>query len=737
MVPKTHYFFLMNRFLLLCVFFGLWVTAGFSQVDHWETAVYSSDNCRYFPGTSEPPADWMLPDFDASNWAFGSGGIGYGDGDDGTVIDPVVSVYIRYSFTIIDESVIEQAILHADYDDAFVAYLNGQEIARSNITGNPPAYSTHAIGLHEAGLYQGVDPEPFVLDEWTALLEDGTNVLAFQVHNYDGLLSSDLSSNFFLTLGVTDTSTDYGTPPDWFYPPLTEAFSTPLPIITINTNGQYIPDEPEIPAEMGIIWNEDGSLNASDAAPNEFLGPITIERRGQSSLFLFPKNGFGIETKDENGEDVDVSFLNFPEEEDWVLHGPYSDKTLLRNVLAMHLANGTGSYNSRTRFVELIINDQYEGLYVMMEKIKRDKNRVDIANLREEDISGDELTGGYVFKIDKGPANWLSQFPMMNHPENALLGFQYVSPNASKIMPEQEAYIQSYVDSFELALYDFDYVANGKRYNEFVDLESFADHFILKELSKDVDAYRISSYYYKEKDSDGGLLHAGPVWDFNIAYGNVDYCEGSDPAGWIYDVHCGTGNPFWWDRMLADPVFLQVLQCRWQELRSGPLLFNAIYGFVMDQAELLQPALDRNFTRWPVLGQYIWPNAQVFNTYEEEVDYLLDFIQHRLIWMDQHMPGLCIPSNVEEAGTDELGLNVFPVPFSDKLNVTLELPRKATVTIKIWDSLGRSMYHENLGVLSEGRQQQSISLDKLPNGIYWLEVKVGAIQSIQRIVRAN
>jgi len=172
---------------------------------------------------------------------------------------------------------------------------------------------------------------------------------------------------------------------------INEVFSTPLPILKITTDEAEIPEEPPIPAEMGIVWHGEGNMNNSDDEANAFWSNINIDKRGYSSIYFFPKNGYAIETKDENGEDQDTSFLNFPTEEDWILHGPYSDKSLLRNVLAMHIANGMGNYNSRTRFVELMINNEYEGLYVMMEKIKRDENRLDIATLNEIDIEGDEF----------------------------------------------------------------------------------------------------------------------------------------------------------------------------------------------------------------------------------------------------------------------------------------------------------------------------------------------------------
>ncbi|MGK0363169.1 MAG: hypothetical protein ACI85O_000213, partial [Saprospiraceae bacterium] len=466
--------------------FCLFSTVALSQIDHWETAVYADEDWRYFLGTSEPPSNWTSINFSDSNWLVGEGGIGYSDGDDNTIISSVISLYQRHTFSVIDKSKIDKIAFHADYDDGFVAYLNGIEIARSNLTGSPPSFNTEAPDLREALMYQGGLPEVIYLNlaDFSTILQDGENVLSIQTHNYDGLDSSDLTALYWLSFGITDDSDNYGETPDFFN---TFILNTILPIVKINTNGIDIPDEPSIAGEMGIIWNGENELNSIFDDPNEYFGNITIEKRGQSSLNGFPKNGYAIETKDATGlEDEDAEFLNFPPEEDWILHGPYSDKTLIRNVIAMKMANDMGQYASRTRLIELIVNDQYEGVYVFMERIKRDDNRVDIASLNPEDIAGDELTGGYIFKVDKGEIDWFSDYDMFNNPGEKLK-FQYVSPSRSKILPVQEDYLQSYVDSFENALSNPNIPYGGKYYYEYMDVESFAEHFIIKELTKDVD----------------------------------------------------------------------------------------------------------------------------------------------------------------------------------------------------------------------------------------------------------
>jgi hypothetical protein len=174
----------------------------------------------------------------------------------------------------------------------------------------------------------------------------------------------------------------------------TAAFSSSnLPLILINTDGQSIKDEERIPAHMGIINNPNGQRNFLTDRYTDYDGRISIELRGSSST-MYDKKSYGFETQDADGENNNVSLLGMPEENDWVLYGPYSDKTLLRNTLPFYIARELGQYASRTAYCELFINDEYLGLYVLMEKVKRDKNRVDIARLKPDDIAGDELTGG-------------------------------------------------------------------------------------------------------------------------------------------------------------------------------------------------------------------------------------------------------------------------------------------------------------------------------------------------------
>ena len=168
--------------------------------------------------------------------------------------------------------------------------------------------------------------------------------------------------------------------------------SSNLPIVIINTNGQTIPDEPKITADMGIIYNGIGQRNNIADPYNVYNGKIGIEIRGHSSQ-MFDKKQYGIELREVNGDDVKVALLGMPEEADWVLNASYIDRSLLRNVLTYKLSNDLGRYASRTRYCELVLNGEYRGIYIIQERIKRDKNRVDIKKMSKTDVSGDAVTG--------------------------------------------------------------------------------------------------------------------------------------------------------------------------------------------------------------------------------------------------------------------------------------------------------------------------------------------------------
>ncbi|MEQ9376237.1 MAG: CotH kinase family protein [Imperialibacter sp.] len=476
--------------------------------------------------------------------------------------------------------------------------------------------------------------------------------------------------------------------------------SSNLPIIIINTEGRTIVNEPKVKARMGIINNPEGATNHTSDPFTDYDGFIGIEFRGSSSQALFPKKSFGIETWDEQGQDLDTAILGFPSEEDWVLHGPYSDKTLMRNKLTFDLFSFTERYSSRTKYVEVVLNGQYHGVYLFMEKVKRDDNRVDIANLKPEDNEGGELTGGYILKLDKfdgsGGGGFASEYRPNNYKNSDQVAFfQYDEPADDEITSAQKAYIQSFMKSFESALKSSSFRDPVSGYRKYIELSSFVDFFLINELSRNVDGYRLSTFMYKDKDDKGGRLTLGPIWDFNLAFGNADYCQGGNTQGWAYKFNDVCPNdfwlvPFWWDKLMTDPVFRQQVKLRWLTLRSGAWSNESIDTMIDEYTDVLSDAKNRNFQRWPVIGQYTWPNNFVGATYTAEVDYLRNWINQRTTWLDQQIENFEGPVDVTGLSNSEVDLVTFPNPFVDLIYFQNGTP-SGVESIKIFSFSGQQV----------------------------------------------
>ena len=404
----------------------------------------------------------------------------------------------------------------------------------------------------------------------------------------------------------------------------------------ITDNNQEIVDDPKINAELIVVEDE-----------IETKYNIGIEIRGSSSQ-SFPKKSYGFETKTSDySDDLDVSIGGFTEEEDWILYGPYSDKSLIRNKLTFDLSNAIGFKASNTKFYNLSINGDGRGLYVLMEKIKRDSNRVDISKNNSESVDA-----GYIIKIDKPTGDgescstcYDSSFSFRsnfdtngNESSDSEIYFVYDYPKPKNITEDQKQFIFSIINEFEsiLASDNFDDPIDG--FEKVIDVDTFIDFFIMNEITKNPDGFRLSTYMNRDNE---GKLKMGPIWDFNLAFGNVDYCDGMNPEGWIYNFNsiCPSDIwqvPFWWRRLMESPSFKNKLKDRWLALRSNILSDPSIDSRIDAYLEYLNTnkVIDQNFYRWTILGQYVWPNYFVGSTHESEINFLKNWIAQRLNWMD-------------------------------------------------------------------------------------------------------
>ncbi|MCJ8289957.1 MAG: CotH kinase family protein [Crocinitomicaceae bacterium] len=715
-------------FLLALIFTPIF---SYSQVDHWETAVYETDTWRYLIPSNTVSGTWNTIGFNDASWSTGQGGFGYGDGDDNTTFSATVSCYQRKTFTITDLAAIDQAIFNIDYDDAFVAYLNGVEITRDNISSaGQPAWNQTSDGLHEAQMYQGGYPLQFVISSsfLASNLVSGTNVLCVQTHNQSNS-SSDMSSRVFLSLGINNTSNDYGPTPPWFVPPFVFN-SSDLPIVVINTaGGATIPNEPKIDATMGIIYNGVGVTNSLSDPFNEFDGVIGIEIRGSSSSG-FPKKQWGLETRDPSGNKIDVSIFDMAYDNDWILQAPYSDKSLMRNVLTYKMGWDTDRYAPRTKFCEVILNGEYQGVYVFMEKIKRKDGKVGINDVEPQDVSDNELTGDYIFKVDKltsgGQVAWTSPYP--TYPFGAeTIDIQLHDPELDSLVPVQLAYLENTVTAFETALSSSNFADPVLGYDPYIDRQSFIDFILVNEFGKNVDGYRISTYLHKRRLSEGGKIVAGPLWDFNLAFGNANYCQGGDTDGWeiYFNVYCGGGlsNPFWFERLLQDSNFADEMNCRWRDLRAGKWHTDSLMDYIDEQAAILEQSQVRNYQKWQVLGMYLWPNNFVGNTYAEEIAYLKTWVTDRANWMDANMFGSCSNWSVDEI--EGAQVRVFPNPATD--HVLFEFTELvADGTLELFDHSGKRVH----SISFQNNYQVEIDLTQFSSGVYTYRILESTYQPI-------
>ena len=411
----------------------------------------------------------------------------------------------------------------------------------------------------------------------------------------------------------------------------------------VGPEGEIV-NEPKVPAAL--------TIRRLDSIFYE--GIIGIEIRGESSQF-FDKKSYGFETWDAEYNDLDVALIGFPEEEDWILHGPFSDKSLIRNKLIYELSNQMGRYATKTEFVELTINYEYKGLYIFMEKLKRDKNRINISKLENGDIDEESISGGYIIKIDKSDMedrsysdynSFQSKFDVFGNEDGDIrINFNYEYPKPGEIHANQKNYIKNYFYEFESSLASNNFKDPNDGFRKYIDEDSFIDFFILNELSNNVDGYRLSTYLQKDRNEK---LVIGPIWDFNLSFGNADYCGGER-----YDVWCFKFNerclgdywnvPFWWNRLIEDENFVIKLKERWNQLRINILSDNNLMTLIEDQYSFLNNETDiinKNFNTWKIFGVYIWPNSFVGNNYYEEIDFLKNWIKNRTQWLDESINNL-------------------------------------------------------------------------------------------------
>lgn len=412
--------------------------------------------------------------------------------------------------------------------------------------------------------------------------------------------------------------------------------SSPLPLVFIETDfdpvtgqRQAIPDEPKVGATMKIVYTPGAAQNlvadTADTASLHYFGRIGIELRGSTSQD-FEKKPYGLETREaDDSTNRNVSLLGMPAENDWVLNPLNYDNSYLRDPLAYALAARTGRYAPRTRYCEVFVNGDYRGLYFLTEKIKIDDGRVDLAKMGPADTLPGTVSGGYIVKADKTTGGDSVAWSTPAHDYWEPVDYIYHNPKPAEITPQQEAYIQACFAALQAAT-DAANASPADGYPSVIDIPSFVDYMIVGELASNVDIYQKSTFFHKERQ---GKLCAGPVWDFNLAFGNdLGWGMGRSRYDvWQFDNADNTGSEFWY-QLFGDSRFRCRLARRWRQLTAddAPLSYASVCTLIDSLQQVADPVVSRDKQRW---GYWF------SHTYE--IASLKQWLSYRYTWIDDQL----------------------------------------------------------------------------------------------------
>ena len=492
-------------------------------------------------------------------------------------------------------------------------------------------------------------------------------------------------------------------------------FTTNLPILKLTLN-QSIVDSYRM-SSLEIIDNTSGTNTYSDAATQSSNAGVRL--RGNAASRSYPKKSYSLETWTGFNVSNNISVLGLPAENDWVLLSAYTDRSLLRSRLALELHDEMDRYAPRMKYCELFIDTVYQGVYLFGEKIKRDTARLDLANLRTVDNFGVELTGGYILQIDdENGGGFVSNYAPPNASASQQIKYLYEYPDNGDITPAQESYIQAYVDSFEAGLNGPNFQDTSLGWRPYGANNAFIDYIIVKELTRNYDAYRTDVYLYKDKSKK---MRPGPLWGFDVAFANTANCGANGFTGYAYDVAstCGTQTnlpSFWWNKLLTDTAFLQDLKCRYTDYRYAGAVLDSTHIFMLidNYANELTSmnAASRNFAKYPIFGTpLINEPTPMATTYAQEVENIKTFLRSRLDWLDtQWLDNSCIPVGVKDVYRNNR-IRIYPNPASRQITIKSESTNPFNYQIKTIS--GR--------VLLAGNSEQAqleIDLSNFVSGMY-------------------
>ncbi len=377
-----------------------------------------------------------------------------------------------------------------------------------------------------------------------------------------------------------------------------------LPVLAIQTqNSAPIADT------ENYITSSFTITDAADSTQN-YSGTGVIKGHGNST-WQMPKKPYTLKL------DSKAGLLGMKKAKKWILLANYDDKSMLRTSLAFTVSNLFNMvWTPSTQFVEVTLNGAYQGVYQLSEPVEIDPNRLNIAQVGATTDTMPGITGGYLLEVD---AHQDEDF-VMHTPRGLPIGGQDPDPPD----PAQESYLETTIGNDENILFSNTYTDPVAGWPAYFDQTSFVDWYLTQELMGNVDSPFYSSVYIYKLQSDNHI-YMGPVWDFDVSSGNVNYQPIVSPTVlWVRQA-------LWYQQLFTDPNFLAAVKARWTAIRPQ---LSALPAYLDSQAALLNSAQTNNFGRWPILQEEVWPNSEVAGTYQGEVNFLKSWITQRIAYLD-------------------------------------------------------------------------------------------------------
>ena len=432
--------------------------------------------------------------------------------------------------------------------------------------------------------------------------------------------------------------------------------TTNLPIVWINLNGAVVNLDTRVTARMTILHNGEGQINYADTVAHpgqhiDYRGYVGIRYRGNTSFSYSAKKPYSFRPVDapleQGGSWKKVSLLGMGKDSKWILLAPYSDKSMMRDMFAFEMARPWMEYTPDGRYCEVIVDNIYYGVFILTEQVSQGKSRL---NLPDPGSEGDELTGGYIMEVDRDdePTYTSKHFPRYSDGRlirSRVVKYQYKFPDYEELTPDQLQGIHSAIDRWEDALDSENYRDPEVGYRKYMDPMSFIDYQLAQELGHNIDGYRLSGKFYKNRDSVDPRFKM-VLWDMNLCYGNSNYYSGWATTGWIYQYNDTLRPkaimnlvPFWWYQLNTDPDYTAALRDRWAQYRRSNLSDEAWVATIDSIATLLTSggAEYRNSLAYPRWGQYVWPNYYIASDFADEIAWMKNWIAQRIAWMDEQL----------------------------------------------------------------------------------------------------